>query len=117
VDATIYLGNRDTIELLTDDAGEQTRRPVEGKLCSTFTTPVEGIGAAELIQTIVAPGRGMWAQMSDGDPAWVAVDVPGDPGMGTALAQILSQHWGGIEIRDPDPDHQPATNDDDAVEG
>lgn len=115
MDATIYLGNRDAVELITDDTGEQTRRPAPGKRCSTFTTPPEGIGAAELIQTIAAPGQGMWAQMSNGDPAWVAVDVPGDPSMAAALAQILSQHWGGIEIRDPDPDHQPTT--DTVVEG
>lgn len=107
--ATIYLGNRDAVEVITDESGERTRRPLPGKRYTMAQTPPDGMGLAEFIHTITTPG-GVWSEMSDGNPAWVAADVRDDPAMSDALALILSQHWGGIEIRDPDPDHQPTTD-------
>lgn len=107
--ATIYLGNRDAVEVITDESGGRTRRPLPGKRYTLVQTPPDGMGMAEFIHTLTTSG-GIWAEMSDGTPAWVAVDAPGDPVMGDALALILSQHWGGIEIREPDPDHQPTAD-------
>jgi len=102
----IYLGNRAAIEVGHDDDGKPTRTVLpEGKRCTTVRPP-DGIPLGELFTTITA-GSGVWAYHSDDQPAWVAVEAD-DPGFKQALEVVLSQHFGGCEIREPDPNHQPS---------
>lgn len=99
---TIYLGNRDAVELATDDDGDEVRTSLPpGKRCTTITPP-DGIPLAELFATVTHPGRGVWACHSVGPPAWVAVSAD-DPAFASALASLLAAHY-GCEVRDPDPE-------------
>jgi hypothetical protein len=105
----IYLGNRAAIEVGRDEDGTPTRTLMpEGKRC-TIIRPPDDIPLGELFTTITA-GSGVWANHSDGPPAWVAVDAD-DPAFKGALEIVLSQHFGGCEIREPDPDHQTSNAD------
>lgn len=105
----IYLGNRAAVEVTRDKDGEPIRTLMpEGKRCTTVCPPND-IPLGELFTTITA-GSGVWANHSDGPPAWVAVNSD-DPGFKKALEIVLSQHYGGCEIREPDPDHQPSDAD------
>ncbi|MUN41419.1 hypothetical protein [Actinomadura litoris] len=97
---TVYLGNRDAVEVTHDDHGRETRTPLPGNRCTTVQPPA-GTSMAEIFATITAP-RGVWAYHSDSAPAWVASTDP-------ALAQLLAAHY-GCEVRDPEPD-QPAAAD------
>lgn len=104
---TVYLGNRNGIEVLPDpdsDDGATVRRQIQGgskKRCTTIVL-APGVTLMEAAVQITDPGRGVWQAHSDDDaPAWVAVDGP----QAEALASLLSAHYGGIEVRDPDPDH------------
>lgn len=103
----VYLGNRNGIEVLPDpdkDDGTTIRKQIaEGpkKRCTTIVL-APGTSLMEAAVQITDPARGVWQAHSDDDaPAWVAVDGAHSP----MLEQILSQHFGGIEIRDPEPDH------------
>jgi hypothetical protein len=68
----------------------------------------DGIPLGELLTTITA-SSGIWANHSAAPPAWVAVDSD-DPGFKSALEVVLSQHYGGCDIREPDPNHQPSSS-------
>lgn len=112
---TIYLGNRAAVAVARDEeTGQFIRTPLpKGKRCTTVQPP-DDIPLAEMFTTITH-GSGVWGFHSDDPPAWVAVESD-NPKLATALAGLLSEHYGGIEIRDPDPDHQP-TGTDEIVEG
>jgi hypothetical protein len=104
----VYLGNRNGIEVVPDpDADDDTtvvRRKIEGgskKRCTTVVL-APGITLMEAAVQITDTARGVWQAHSDDQaPAWVAVDGP----QADALAQLLAAHYGGIEVRDPEPDH------------
>lgn len=105
----IYLGNRAAVEVTRDENGEPVRTLMpEGKRCTTVRPP-DGIPLAELFTTITA-GSGVWANHSNDQAAWVAVEAD-DPAFKSALEIVLSQHFGGCEIREPDPNHQPSDAD------
>lgn len=92
----VVLGNRHAI-----DAGEKMSR---GKR-ATVVDPDESESLSQVFLNITAP-TGIWAtHAADGAaPAWVASDSP-------ALAALLAEHYGGIEVRDledPDAAHLPA---------
>lgn len=98
----VYLGNRNAIEILPDpddpeNPERRTRTPIKTpKKSITEITPPTGLRLLEIATLITDPHRGVWQAHSDDDaPAWVASTDP-------ALASVLSEHWGGIEIREPD---------------
>lgn len=98
----IYLGNRDAVEVTRDEGDTEVRTPVSGKRY-TAVVPPAGTPLAEVFRSITDP-KGVWAYHSNADnPAWVAV-ASEDPKFGAGLASLLSAHYGGCEIRDPDPD-------------
>lgn len=102
----VYLGNRDAIEVLTDDDGTTERRALpEGKRCTTIVLAPD-LPLMDAAYDITHSSRGVWNAHSDADaPAWVASTDP-------ALASLLASHW-GIELRDPEPaTDQPTTDDD-----
>lgn len=107
----VYLGNRDAIEVLTDEDGTSERRSLpKGKRCTTIVLAPD-MKLMDAAYDITHPNRGVWNAHSDAEaPAWVASSNP-------ALAQLLASHW-GIELRDPEPEDvtEPAPTDDD-VEG
>lgn len=106
---TIYLGNRAAVEVAHNETGQLVRTVLpEGKRC-TLVRPPDDIPLGELFTTITH-GNGVWAYHSDDPPAWVAVESD-NPKLASALAGLLSEHYGGIEIREPDPDHQAAGTD------
>lgn len=91
----VYLGNREAVEVLTDQAsGEKTRSALPGKRC-TDVRLAPGTSLMDAAHDITHP-QGVWAAHSDSDaPAWVASTNP-------ALAQILAAHW-KCELREPQP--------------
>lgn len=102
----IYLGNRDSIEVLDDPddleaAAAEERAPAKirsklpGKRCTTIVL-APGLSLMEAAYDITHTARGVWQAHSDAPaPAWVASTWP-------ALAQLLSDHW-SCEMRQPDP--------------
>ena len=89
----VYLGNRDAVEVTRDATGAKIRTVLPaGRRCTTVQAP-EGATLGEVFTSITAPG-GVWANHSDGKPAWVASTSP-------ALAGLLAEHY-GCEIRDPE---------------
>lgn len=107
----VYLGNRDTVEVLEDPTDVATaeregrapariRKSVPGKLCTTIVLAPD-LTLMEAAYQITHTTQGVWQAHSNADaPAWVASTDQG-------LAQLLAIHW-GCEVRDPDPD-QPGT--------
>lgn len=95
----VYLGNRNAIQILEnpDDPSHHQRWPVDGPIKNlTAVTLAPGLSMLQAALQITDPGRGIWqAHSDDPAPAWVASTDPG-------LARVLSDHWGGIEIREPD---------------
>lgn len=104
----VVLGNRHAVHSL--DHGE-TFEPLKGKRATIVDTP-EGQSLGETFKAMADPG-GIWAAHVGGGqqrevdvdeetvrieydvpaPAWVASDSP-------ALAQLLAEHYGGIEVRE-----------------
>lgn len=103
---TVYLGNHMAVEVLPDPddaaaandegrAAATLRRAVPGKQC-TIIKLEPGLTLMQAAQIITHTSQGVWQAHSDADaPAWVASDW-------AALAGLLSLHWGGCEIREPD---------------
>ena len=103
----VWLGNRQAVDEITDPddvaaakaegrAPRKLRRPLPGKRCTTVTCAADATGASAFID--IAGPRGIWQAMSDAPaPAWVASTRPG-------LADVLAAHWGGIEVREPQPE-------------
>jgi len=99
---TVYLGNRDAVQVVRDAEGVETRTLLPpGKRC-TVIQPPDDITLADLFTTITNPGGGAWGYHSDGPPAWVAVDSD-SAGFAGAVATLLATHY-GCEIRQPDPE-------------
>lgn len=104
VDQTVvYLGNRNAIQILENpehpgDPAHATREQIAGapKKNLTAVTLAPGLSLLEAAVQITHPVQGVWQAHSDADkPAWIASTDPG-------LARVLSDHWGGIETREPD---------------
>lgn len=101
----VYLGNRNAIQTIEHpdhpgDPEHATREPVPGAPRKNITavTLSPGLSLLEAAVQITHPVQGVWQAHSDDDkPAWVASTNSG-------LARVLSDHWGGIEIRQPDHD-------------
>lgn len=99
----VYLGNRNTIQILEDpehpgDPAKSTRSKVTTapKKNITAINLAPGLSLLEAAVQITHTTQGVWQAHSDDDkPAWVASTDAG-------LARVLSDHWGGIEVRDPD---------------
>lgn len=100
----VYLGNRDAVEVITDEDGHTERRAMpKGKRCTTVAL-APGLSLMEAAYDITHASRGVWNAHSDAAaPAWVASTDP-------ALASLLASHW-KCELRDPEPADQPATDD------
>lgn len=81
----VVLGNRHAL-----DNGEGMSR---GKRATTLNFP-EGTSIGEAFTNTTHP-QGAWAAHAEegATPAWVASDSDG-------LAQLLAEHFGGIEVRD-----------------
>jgi hypothetical protein len=103
----VYLGNRAGIEVLPDpnsDDGTTIRTPIQDGPTKRCTKVVIARGATlmEAAVHITDPARGVWqAHSDDPAPAWVSAEGPN----AAALAQLLAAHYGGIEVRDPEPDN------------
>jgi hypothetical protein len=96
----VYLGNRNAIQIIEnpDDPSDFTREAIKGapKKNMTAVTLAPGLSLLQAAVQITDPARGVWQAHSDDEaPAWVASTDAG-------LARVLSDHWGGIEIREPD---------------
>jgi hypothetical protein len=106
----VYLGNRNVVEIREDpdDPTVQKRVPVKDlKKTVTIYTAHPSLTLMEVAVQLTDPTRGVWATHSDDPaPAWVAVSGPDSKQLG----DLLSRHWGGIEVRDPEPapEHQGA---------
>lgn len=97
----VWLGNRAAIEVVDDPGAPasedgspaRTRRPIPvAKACSVFVARP----GLKLFQTGREITEGFWPNVSDDEaPAWVASTDP-------KLAELLSEHWGGIEVREPE---------------
>lgn len=87
----VVLGNRHAIHSL--DHGETFVKMDKGKR-ATVIDGLEDRSALDQLRAIIDPEQGIWALHATpgAKPAWVASDSPG-------LAQLLSEHFGGIEIR------------------
>lgn len=104
----VYLGNRNGIQIIEDpdhpgDPSKATREPIPNAPTKNLTGIVlaPGLSLLEAAVQITHQSQGVWQAHSDDDrPAWVASTDAG-------LARVLSDHWGGIEIREPD--HELAT--------
>lgn len=94
----LWLGNRAAIE----EIGGERRKINVSKACTYVTLQPEGL----LEQAVHV--RALWQHVSDAPgPAWVA-------STSQQLAELISQAYGGIEIRQPEnPDemHGPYTVD------
>ena len=101
----VYLGNRNAVQSVEHpdhpgDPSKATREPLTGAPRKNITaiTLAPGLPLLEAAVQITHPVQGVWQAHSDDDrPAWVASTDSG-------LARVLSDHWGGIEIRTPDHD-------------
>ncbi len=104
----VYMGNRNTIEVVTDpESGARTQRQLDGKRCTTITL-APGLTLMEAANEITHQ-RGVWTAHSSGSPAWVASTDP-------ALAQLLAAHY-KCELRQPEPDHVPSGTPEPGLEG
>ena len=98
---TVYLGNRAAVAVEDSPSGSngetgKIRRPLElGKTRTEVRIP-DGTSLGDAFTAITHPD-GVWANHSDEPPAWVASD-DGE------LANLLSVHFDGAEIRDPMPE-------------
>lgn len=103
----VWLGNRAAIEVLEDaDAAAKmtakelagngiprVRRPIPVSKACSFYAVADGVRLLDAAREITGA---FWPNVSDAEtPAWVASTNP-------ALAAILAEHWGGIEIRQPE---------------
>ena len=106
----VYLGNRNVVEVHEDpdDPTIQNRVKINDlKKTVTIYTAVPDLSLMEIAVQLTDPTRGVWSQHSDDKkPAWIAISGP----YAQPLAAILSSHWGGVEVRDPEPapEHQGA---------
>lgn len=101
----VVLGNRHAIVRTVDDDGTETTTPgPKGKQATVIDLSPDDT-LVESYLAITGP-RGAWAfHAAEGKtPAWVASDEP-------ALAQLVSAHYGGLEIRDLQDPYDPATRD------
>ena len=89
----VCLGNRAALSWSRNDKHDLVSEKLPGKRCTTVTLP-DGVGTLEAVRTITDPG-GVWGKHADegAKPAWVASDNP-------RLAELLAEHFGGIEVRD-----------------
>lgn len=86
VPVRVWLGNRAPIEEIDGE-----RRPIPVPKTCTFVAPVPE-GLLDQARDITA----LWPHVSDDPaPAWVASTRP-------ELAALLSSHWDGIEVREPE---------------
>lgn len=97
----VWLGNRSAVEIIEDplDPTKKTRTPIDGpkKNCTTVKL-APGLKLLDAARVITDAGGGVWqAHSNDESPAWVASTNP-------ALASVLSEHFGGIEVREPQPE-------------
>lgn len=102
----IYLGNRNGIEVVPDpdkDDGTTIRKPIETgpkKRCTKIVLAPDAT-LIEAITSITDTARGVWqAHSDDPAPVWVAGSGP----LAETLVPFLSAQYGGIEVRDPEPD-------------
>jgi hypothetical protein len=89
----LVLGNRDAVH--SRDSGETRERLPKGKRATVVEFP-DDTSLLEAFKTVVDP-QGVWQAHVDNPertPAWVAVDDEHP-----MLAQMLSEHFGGVEIR------------------
>ena len=96
------LGNRKAIVRTVDDDGQEHYQDgPKGKQATVIDFP-EGTPLGEALQ-VVTNAQGVWAyHAAEGaKPAWVASDSPG-------LAAVLSEHFGGVEVRDLLDPYDPA---------
>lgn len=100
----VVLGNRQHIIRRMTTTGEVVEPGVKGKQATVIdlsedNTPLENVVA-------ITSGQGVWAhQAAEGHkPAWVASDSP-------VLADLLADHYGGVEVRDLLDPYDPATRD------
>jgi hypothetical protein len=96
----VVLGNRNAVH--SRDHGE-TREKLPGKQATVIDID-ESTSLGSAFQSITSPVKGIWASHSaeGATPAWVASDSP-------AMAAILAEHFGGIEIRKLADPYDPAT--------
>lgn len=96
----VALGNRDAHIEDTVDAGTKTERrefvplPKGKRAVQVEGDPTDGATLGSVFGDIVHP-KGIWTHhaANGATPAWVASSHP-------ALAQMLADHFGGIEVRD-----------------
>jgi hypothetical protein len=92
--ATIWLGNRDAIEIVQGEEGPE-RRTLPGNRC-TRVEPHPGLTIPELIRDL-SHHNGIWQAHSNADgPAWVAST---DPDVAAAIAAVY-----GCPVRDAEPE-------------
>lgn len=89
----LVLGNRDAVH--SSDNGETRERLPKGKRATTVEFP-DDVSLLDAFKTVV-DAQGVWqahVDKPDRAPAWVAVDAEHP-----MLAQMISEHFGGIEVR------------------
>ena len=88
----VVLGNRHAVHS-TDNGATLTPMP-RGKRATVVDIP-DDTPLVTALATITHDTEGVWAKHATpgARPAWVASDSP-------ALATVLAEHFGGIEIRD-----------------
>lgn len=105
----VALGNRhaavSTVQSVDEKTGAETRKQEalpKGKRATIVHGYVdEGATTGGIFIDITHPGAGVWFFHTAGDsgsepPAWVASNRP-------ALADLLAEHYGGIEVRKLEP--------------
>lgn len=120
----VWLGNRSAIEIVDDAKAaakmtadeiaehgiRKTRRRIPVAKAATFIAVEPGLKLFDQIRDITK----LWPNVSDADaPAWIA-------STDSRLAELLAEHYGGIEVREPEnPDemHGPYVVDDAAGKG
>lgn len=91
----VVLGNRTATQTVRKGDEETVEALPRGKRATQIDIP-DGTPLTSALRTITDPG-GVWAAHAKADtaPAWVASD-------NATLAQVLAEHFGGIEVRELD---------------
>jgi hypothetical protein len=101
----LVLGNRDAVE--SRDNGDTFERMPKGKRATEFVFP-EGISLLEAFQVVTGGGWAAHVDTTQTDkdgavvvpsPAWVASD-------NGVLADMVSENFGGVEVRELEEDHR-----------
>lgn len=99
----VVLGNRNavhTVNTVKDGEIVQAPEDLKGKRATEVDIP-DDTAFANALATIIHPTEGVWAKHTgwvkgeNPTPAWVASDSP-------LMAQVLADHYGGIEVRELD---------------